>query len=258
MYAIVFHQRYFRCVEDRYTLKHYSLREASSMSEAALGLGIYTFREAARYSRLHYRRVWRWFQPTPGPASHPERLPVPALLTSDYMPTGGVQEISFLNLVDVFVFGQLREHGVRLKTLRRVYQRMRDDLGKPHPFAHQRVATDGREVFLRHATPDGRDELTEVLTRQRVMTEVIEPFLRQLDYEPDTQLAGRWRIADRVVLDPRISLGKPVVAAVGIKTDVLASAYHANDRDAERVAWWYNVVPDDVLAAVAFEKGLAA
>jgi hypothetical protein len=80
--------------------------------------------------------------------------------------------------MDVFVFGQLREHGVSLKTLRRVYQRLRDDIGKPHPFAHQRLTTDGREVFLRVAGREGQDELIEVLNRQRVMPEIIEPSER--------------------------------------------------------------------------------
>jgi hypothetical protein len=35
------------------------------MAEAALGLGIYTFREAAHFSRLRPQRVQRWFIPSP-------------------------------------------------------------------------------------------------------------------------------------------------------------------------------------------------
>jgi uncharacterized protein (DUF433 family) len=224
------------------------------MSEASLGLGIYTFSEAARYSRLRPQRVQRWFKPTP----HHDAPASPPLLTSDFDPVGGSQEISFLDLMDVFVFGQLREHGVRLKTLRRVYERLQGDLGQRHPFAHQRVATDGREVFLLHAGPEGRDELIEVLNRQRVMREIIEPFLKQLDYDTSTKLAVRWRIAERVVLDPGISLGKPIIEATGIKTDILSAAYHANGKNAERVAGWYDVLPEDVLAAVAFELSMAA
>lgn len=221
------------------------------MAETAMGLGIYTFREAARFSRLRPQRVQRWFVSSSKRPSEP-------ILTSDYDPIDGSQAISFLNLMDFFVFGQLREHGVSLKTLRRVYQRLRDDIGKPHPFAHQRLTTDGREVFLRVASREGQEELIEVLNRQRVMPEIIEPFLKQLDYDPSTQLARRWRIADCVVLDPAISLGKPIVEAVGIKTDVLSSAYFANGKNAEKVAWWYNVTLADVQAAVTFEKDLAA
>jgi uncharacterized protein (DUF433 family) len=113
-------------------------------------------------------------------------------------------------------------------------------------------------VFLRVADAAGRDELVEVLTRQKVFPDIIAPFLKQLDYNPGTHLARRWRIADGVVLNPALSLGKPVVDGVFIKTEVLAAAYQANNRDADAVAWWYNVSAEDVLTAVRFEADLAA
>jgi uncharacterized protein (DUF433 family) len=222
------------------------------MALPAFGFGLYDLREAARYTRLHPARVWRWFVPRP---SEQHRKPV---LASDYEPVDGDHAISFLDLVDVFVFGQLRTHGVRLQTLRKVYHRLQKDLNQKHPFAHSRLATDGREVFLRVADKEGHDELIEVLTRQKVFPQIIQPFLKQLDYDPTSRLARLWRIAEGVVLNPALSLGKPLVERAGVKTEVLADAYAANRRDAERVAWWYNVAVADVLAAVRFEESLAA
>lgn len=217
-----------------------------------LGLGMYDFREAARLTRLNPARVRRWFAPPP---SESNRKPV---LKPDYAPVGEDYAISFLDLVDVFVFGQLRTHGVPLPTLRKVYQRLQRDMGGKHAFAHSRLASDGQDVFLCVADKDGREHLIEVLSRQRVFPEIIAPFLKQLDYSPETHLASLWRVANGVVLDPAIALGKPIVAGAYVKTDVLASAYYANKRDAEVVARWYNVTPDDVLIAVRFEADLAA
>jgi len=54
------------------------------MAEAALGLGICTFREAAHFSRLRPLRVQRWFVPSPKRPSEP-------ILTSDYDPIDGSQ-----------------------------------------------------------------------------------------------------------------------------------------------------------------------
>lgn len=216
-----------------------------------LGLGIYDLREAARLTGLHPARVRRWFVQRPSEAS---RKPV---LKADYSPVGDECPISFLDLIDVFVFGQLRTHGVSLPTLRKVYSRLQADL-KRHPFAHSRLATDGQEVFLRAAGADGREELIEVLHRQRVFPEIIAPFLKQLDYDPVTELANRWRIAEGVVLNPAIALGKPIVDGVFLKTDLLAAAYAANGGDADGVARWYNVSPEDVLTAARFESELAA
>lgn len=222
------------------------------MKTPQLGLGLYDLQEAARLTRLDPKRVRRWFV---SPPSEKNRRPV---LTSDYSRVQEDTAISFLNLVDVFVFGNLREHGVSLQTLRKVYARLQRDYKQKHPFAYNRLATDGAEVFLRVADAEGKDQLVEILTKQMVFPEIIEPFLKQLDYDPDTHLARLWRIADGVLLNPGISLGKPVVDGVFVKTEVLADAYHANDKDADAVARWYNVSPDDVMTAVRFESGLAA
>jgi len=61
-----------------------------------------------------------------------------------------------------------------------------------------------------------------------------------------------------VVIDPAICLGKPIVGPVGIATSILASAYQANNQDAEAVAEWYKIHASHVIAAVDFERSLAA
>ncbi len=217
-----------------------------------LGLGVYDLREAARFTGLNPVRVRRWFIQRP---SESNRKPA---LRSDYGVTQGEVAISFLDLIDVFVFGQLRTHGVSLPTLRKVSVRLQKDLDTRHPFAHSRLAMDGHEVFLRGMESDGKDELVEVLTRQKVFPEIIAPFLKTLDYDPTTELAKLWRIAKGVVLNPTIALGKPIVDGVFVKTELLAAAWRANRQDADAVARWYNVGPDDVLRAVEFELGQAA
>lgn len=217
-----------------------------------LGLGLYDLRDGARLTGLDPRRIRRWFVPSP---SESRRRPV---LTPDYPRVKGDTAISFLDLIEVFVLGSLREHGVPLQTLRKVYGRLQRDFKQKHPLAHNRLATDGDDVFLRVADGEGKDQLIEVLSRQMVFPDIIAPFLKRLEYDPDTGLARLWRIADGVVLNPGIALGKPVVDGVNVKTEVLADAYHANDRDTDAVARWYNVSPDDVMTAVRFEAGRAA
>jgi uncharacterized protein (DUF433 family) len=117
---------------------------------------------------------------------------------------------------------------------------------------------DRKTVFMRGLDSAGQEELAEVLTRQKVFPNILLPFLKTIDYGKLTLLARRWRIAEEVVVDPQICLGKPIVEAVGIPTAVLAQSYAANKNDAELVADWFNVHPRHVLAAVKFEKNLAA
>jgi uncharacterized protein (DUF433 family) len=220
--------------------------------EARLGYGVYSFPEAAKLTRLRTARVREWFR---GRTSNTRRRPV---FYGDYEPVDGDYAISFHDLIDLFVAGQLRERGVSLQTLRRVYAQLKKDLTTSHPFCRQELLTDGHTVFVRGLDNEGREEMMEVLTRQRVFPEILRPFLLSIDYDAATILAKRWRISPSVVLDPAICFGKPIIEAAGVPTSILAAAYHANDDDAELVADWYNVPPDHVLAAAAFEGNLAA
>lgn len=217
-----------------------------------LGHGVYNFREAAQLTKLKRARVSEWFRGRPVAST---RKPI---FLGDYRPVDGDYALSFHDLIDLFVAGQLREHGVSLQTLRRVYQRLQLDLRTKHPFCRRELLSDGKTVFLRGLDEHGQEELAEVLTRQRVFPHILLPFLQKIDYDGATVLARRWRIADLVVLDPAICFGKPIIEPAGITTAVLADAYHANDKDAELVADWYNVHPDHVRAAVKFEGSLAA
>ena len=213
-----------------------------------LGRGVYTFADAARLTGLSRTRVREWFV---GSGTDRGRL-----FSPDYPPEGTAHAISFLDLIDVFVAGQLREHGVSLPTVRKVYAKLGTDLGFTHAFCRKELLTDGKSVFVRGLDKSGEDEIYEALTRQKAFPELILPFLQRIEYERMT--AARWRITDGVVLDPAVSFGQPVVAEAVIPTYILAAAYHANGKDAERVADWYNVTTDAVSIAVRFESELAA
>jgi len=217
-----------------------------------LGNGVYNYREAARLTGLKQQRVREWFRT---PTSGAKRRPV---FRSDYKPIDGDYAISFLDLIDVFVAGQLREHGVSLPTLRRVYARLQEELNTPHPFCRSEILSDGPIVFTRGMDEKGQEELKEVLTHQKVFPRIILPFLKRIDYDAATRLAERWHIAPLVVIDPRLCFGKPIVEEYSIPTAVLADAYQANDQDAELVADWFNVNAEHVLAAAAFESNMAA
>ena len=79
-----------------------------------LGHGIYNLPEAARLTRLRTSRVREWFT---GRSLDQERKPV---FKSDYDSVSGDRAISFLDLVELFIAGQLREQGVSLQSLRKV------------------------------------------------------------------------------------------------------------------------------------------
>lgn len=217
-----------------------------------LGHGIYNLPEAARLTGLRPQRVREWFHGRPRAAS---RKPV---FRSDYPSVDGDRAISFHDLIELFVAGQLRERGVALQSLRKVHERLQVDLDTRHPFCRREILTRHGQVFTLGLDEQGRSEMVEVLSRQRVFPDILLPFLNRIDYNEATAMAERWCIANLVVIDPAICLGKPIVEGVGIATGILAATYAANDRDADLVADWFRVHPKHVIAAVDFERSLAA
>jgi uncharacterized protein (DUF433 family) len=217
-----------------------------------LGHGIYNLPEAARLTGLKPRRVREWFQ------DRPKEDPRKPVFRSDYRSVGGDSAISFHDLIELFVAGQLREHGVSLQSLRKVHARLQLELDARHPFCRRELLTMHGRVFTLGLDERGATEMVEVLTRQRVFPDVLLTFLQRIDYDEATSTARRWSIARLVVIDPAICLGKPIVEDVGIATAVLSASYEANGRDADRVADWFDVHPRYVLAAVEFQNTLAA
>ncbi len=223
-------------------------------------IGAYGVSEAARFARVNTQTARRWIRGY-GPDKY---APV---LEPDLPPVGNRYALSFLDLVDLLVVGRFREQGHSLQSIRRSYAWLSKKLGTRHPFAHNRLLTDGSDIFLEmfaevwseESLTGGSDDhseehqLIEVGSGQQAIPELLRPYLRQIDYAQDTLEAKRWRIAEGVVLDPAQSFGKPTLAHVGTTTFVLASAYWANGENATLVAELFDVSSDAVHHAVAFE-----
>jgi uncharacterized protein (DUF433 family) len=216
-----------------------------------LGTGSYGVQEASRFAEVNSRTASRWLV-----GAGKDRRG--KFLSSDIPTVRGRFALSFLDLVDLLVVGRFREEGVSLQTVRQVYSRLQRDLDTPHPFCHRQLLTDGRTVFMHTLTGMGDHHLEEVLTGQRAMPEILEPYLRQIEYSNDSNTAMRWNIARGVVLDPSRAFGKPVVASEGTTTFAIARAYWANAKNVDLVADLFRISPESVRLAVDFEQKYAA
>lgn len=211
-----------------------------------LGHGIYTLSEAARLVHTTPRRLGAWFYGWPGGA-------VP-ITHSDYdTPTRCSRLISFLDLIDALVVAELRRTGAPLQFLRKVQAALAKELNVSHPFCHKNLYTHGRSVFIETADKFGNETLKDLLKKQQVFRDVLRPFIHEVLYARETLTAMCWRPCPGVVIDPQRQFGKPIVAAVGIPTSILAAAYRANKSNGVAVAEWYCVEQKDVETAVRFE-----
>ena len=140
-----------------------------------LGHGVYSLPDAAKLTRLKPQRVREWFTGSRGTRARQ------SVFQSDYSSLAGDRAISFHDLIELFIAGQLRDNGVSLQTLRKVYKRLQADLGTRHPFCRREIMTKDGRVFFLGLDPRGTEEMIEVLTRQRVFPDILLPFLRSMD-----------------------------------------------------------------------------
>jgi uncharacterized protein (DUF433 family) len=213
--------------------------------------GFYTVSEAARLLRIgNKQRIYRWISRDN------------AVLSRDYDPIGGSQELSFWDLFEVRFVETFRAQGLSLQYLRKVAVKARAQFNTRHPFALStaKYMTDRKRIFQLTAEESG-EKTHDVLSGQYEMYEAIEQILAKgVEFNPTSLLAEEWPpLAEcpNVVINPRYAYGQPVVGKKKIPTAALYRLWKAEGR-MERVASWYGIKPDEAREAIEFEVRLAA
>ncbi|MCY2965071.1 MAG: DUF433 domain-containing protein [Planctomycetota bacterium] len=214
-----------------------------------IGFGVYSIRDAAALSGLRQGRIREWFFGQYDQNHKP-------VFESRYREVTHEKVIGFLDLIDVVVAGRLRDQGLSLQSVRKVYHRLQSKFAVENPFCHKRLFLHGKTILLREIRDAGQEDFSDVVTQQRVFPEIVRPFLKELVYESETRIAVQWRIANGVVVDPQYCFGQPVTEGSRIPTWILAKSCETNGNDSDLVARWFNTTREEVDAAVAFESSL--
>lgn len=159
---------------------------------------------------------------------------------------------SFIDLVEIVAIGRLRAIGFSLPAIRRVVQHCRDLFKAERPLVTLQFKTDGREIFVREGS-----QLVEVLRRKgmQAWSEVLSPFLEQLDYAESVQMACRWWPLGKdhpVVVEPDYGFGRPVIAGKGVRVEIIVERFAAGDSTAQ-ICEDFNLAPEQVEAALRFD-----
>ena len=220
---------------------------AYSISEAAHYLGVpsSTLRSWFAGQTYSHQGVSRQFRAVIRPAD-PKRL-----------------GLSFSNLVEAYVLTAIRrKHHVGLQTTRRGLAFLTEKLGSKRPLLEEQFATGGAELFV--------ERLGEIINLSRIgqveMADMIRAYLERVERDAKgvpIKLYAFMRSQPlreqprTVVIDPRVSFGRPVVAGTGIPTAVLAEQFKAGDPVPE-LAKEYGASEEAVWDAIRCELDLKA
>jgi uncharacterized protein (DUF433 family) len=159
--------------------------------------------------------------------------------------------LSFINMVEAHVLSAIRyHHGVQLPAVRRALEYLTQEFGSRHPLAEEQFETDGVNLFVKRL-----DVLLNVSSPgQFAMREILQALLKRVERD-ERGLAvrlypfSRRPVVDRngaavafadsprsVMIDPRVSFGRPVLAGTGITTLTIAERFDAGESIEELAA----------------------
>jgi uncharacterized protein (DUF433 family) len=220
-------------------------------------LPAYAIGEAAGYLRIPVSTLRAWLLGQRYTAGDEPKFFRPVIEIADRKR----RQLSFINLVEAFVLaGIRREHEIPLPKVRRAVDYLRRTFNSKRPLADEQFETDGVDLFVEKmgaiigATQEGQIQLREVI-RDR-----LERVQRDPKGIPEKIVLFRAPVTNResvdVVIDPRLSFGRPVLDRLGVRTAVLAERFDAGD-DIGLLAREYSVPPEAIQNAIRCERRAA-
>ena len=216
-------------------------------------LPAYSVPEVAKYLHLPVDTLRSWVHGRYYPTREEKRYSYPLIelpsnlieLPSNLieLPSKRKKILSFTNLIEAHVLSAilressaiLRDHKIPLTKVRGALDYIQEKLKLPHPFASLKFENDGIDLFL-----EGFGELITVSGYgQMALKAVLETFLSRIERDEIGYPLKLFPFPFRkdpdinaprtVVIDPRISFGRPVLVGTGIPTAILAERFKAGD-----------------------------
>ena len=213
-------------------------------------VGLYTVPMAARLIGTDKPRLHAWLS-----GSHHSNAPP---IIQRQLPTiGGKTALGFLDLIEARFVRHFCQW-FSPQTIRKVSTKLRERHDVDHPFAMgNRFRTDGKAIFMESALDENERQTLNLMNDNFEMPDVIEQSLWDAIIYAD-DMARQWKPSQgtpRVIVDPTVAFGRPVIAGVNIPTETLRDAFLA-EGGAEEAADEFGTDVDAVLQAIRFEREL--
>ena len=194
----------------------------------------YSLPEAAHYLRIPATTLRSWVRGRKYPTGEGLQFFQPVI----ELPDDSQNLLSFINLVEIHVLDAIRrDHHIPLRKIRLAIEFIKEALVSDHPLAYHKLETDGLDLFV-----EEYGQLVNVSQAgQLVIRELLQAHLRRVDRDsaghalrlyPFTRKRLTQQLMEEpkaIVIDPRISFGRPVLAGTGIPTAIIAERYKAGE-----------------------------
>jgi uncharacterized protein (DUF433 family) len=213
---------------------------------------MYTPADASQLLGVPSAKIIRWLRGHDVGETHYPQLWRPQIDLGD-----GHVYLGFRDLMEVRVANAFIARGLSPQKVRRAIEIAQQMLTQERPLSTARFKTDGRTVFLRVLKEDGSDQMIDLFRNQHVFREIIEPSLRNIDFD-DGGIPFRWwphGKQARIVVDPHRAFGQPIEVDNGVPASILSAAAHA-EGSPEKAARVWGVPVNAIRRAMDFQSAL--
>ena len=172
--------------------------------------------------------------------------------------------LSFANLCELHVLSAIRrQHKISLPKVRDSVDYVQSKLGADRPLIDRQFRTNGVDLFVEHAShllnvsKQGQESLRGefALALARIEWDRKGIPVRLFPFSRSTTLNVKQ--PKSIVIDPRLSFGRPVLSETGVPTEVIVDRFRAGD-SMDEMAKDYGVEEKEIEEALRFEQRLAA
>lgn len=214
---------------------------------------LYPVAEAARYLHVSASTLRSWIADRSYPTRDGEQFFEPVI----EIPDPERSELSFINLIEGHVLRALRtKHGVRMRDVRAALDFAQQAYGIERLLIRPELRATAGELFL-----DKYGELVSLSRAgQLAMRKVLQDYLERIEWDPGDLPIRLYPFtrerADqdrRIMIDPFVSFGRPILRSQGIATAAVADRIDAGEPVAE-IAMDYGLEEAEVEEAVVYER----
>jgi len=192
----------------------------------------YTVAEAAHYLRIPVNTLRRWL------LGYSNQIRTGATRSKPLITIAGTDPnlLSFHNLVEAHVLSALRKtHGISMLRVRQALDYLEEEYPSKHPLTDHWFHTDGIEIFiteygkLESISEQGQLAMRGFLEKSlsRVERDDLKIAMRLYPFPYTSNLpATDTRL---IVIDPKVSYGRPVITGSGIPTSIIAERFQAGE-----------------------------
>lgn len=220
---------------------------------------LYGIGEAASYLYVPPTTLRNWVYGYPRHGGDGRDRAARSVVTAVQPERRDAPSMPFIGLAEAYALAAFRKAGVPMQRIRPAIDVLALELGLAHALASSQLYTDGAEVlydYARHAsdTPEGESamELVVVRNNQRVFKEVVELYLRRVEFAPDgyAQLIRlpQYKVAE-VTVDPDHAFGRPRFSHGGVGVEDVIDLFRAGE-PVDTVASEFGLSRDEVEDAI--------